>query len=96
MNIYEFKIHEIQDCGSHSNHDFFLGVYLGFQITELNAVPSPPDFSHVDVKAENGNLTQDLWVNFLSDYVSFSNLSKIKLCGNDYSIFLIFNIFFQE
>lgn len=52
MSFYEYKIQEIQDCGSHSNHDLFLGFYLGFRITGLNAVPIPPDFSHVDVKAE--------------------------------------------
>lgn len=53
MNFYEFKIHEIQDCGS---HDLFLGFYLGFQITGLNTIPSPPDFSPDDVKAEMGTL----------------------------------------
>lgn len=52
MSFYEYKIQEIQDCGSHSNHDLFLGFYLGFRITGLNAVPSSPDFSHVDMKAE--------------------------------------------
>lgn len=96
MNFYEFKIHEIQDCGSYSNHDLFLGFCLGFQITGLNTVPSPPDFSPDEVKADMGKFTQDLWVNFLSEYVSFSSLSKIILCGSDYSIFLIFNIFFQD
>lgn len=55
MSFYEYEIQEIQDCGSHSNHDLFLGFYLGFRITGLNAVsqfPSSPDFSHVDGKAE--------------------------------------------
>lgn len=54
MSFYEYKIWEAQDCDSHSNHDLFLGIYLVFRIIGLNAVPSPPDFSHVDVKAEMG------------------------------------------
>jgi len=51
MSFYEYKIQEIQDCGSHSNQDLFLGCYLGFRIAGLNAVPSSLDFSHVDLKA---------------------------------------------
>lgn len=52
MSFSEYKIQEIQDCGSHSNHGLFLGFYLGFRITGINAVPSSLDFSHVDMKAE--------------------------------------------
>lgn len=50
MSFSEYKIQEIQDCSSHSNHGFFLGFYLGFRITGINTVPSSSDFSHVDVR----------------------------------------------
>jgi len=51
MSFSEYKIQEIQDCSSHSNH-CFLGFYLEFRMTGINTVPSSSDFSHVDVRVE--------------------------------------------